>query len=68
MPPALTMSSTHTPRTLRDCSQKLWAAIARDSLALSPLPATWLPLAPPPGFRVWSDDYSNVLSVFRWRR
>jgi hypothetical protein len=20
----------------------------------------------PPGFRIWTDDYSNVLSVFRW--
>src|SRR5262249_16546864 len=20
----------------------------------------------PPGLRVWTDDYSNVLSVFRW--
>ena len=45
-----------------------WAAIARDSLAIEPLPPTWLPLEPPPGFRTWTDDYSNVLSVFRWRR
>jgi hypothetical protein len=45
-----------------------WAAIARDTLPLAPLPVTWLPLEPRPGFRVWSDDYSNVLSVFRWRR
>ena len=21
---------------------------------------------PPPGVRIWTDDYSNVLSVFRW--
>jgi hypothetical protein len=45
-----------------------WAAIARDSVALEALPPTWLPLTPPAGFRGWTDDYSNVLSVFRWRR
>jgi hypothetical protein len=45
-----------------------WAALARDTLALSPLPVTWLPLEERGGLRVWTDDYSNVLSVFRWRR
>jgi hypothetical protein len=45
-----------------------WAAIARDTLALGPLPVTWLPLEPRPGVRVWTDDYSNVVAVFRWRR
>jgi hypothetical protein len=45
-----------------------WAAIARDRLALAPLPVTWLQLEARPGFRVWTDDYSNVISVFRWRR
>jgi SAM-dependent methyltransferase len=45
-----------------------WAAVARDTLPLSPLPVTWLPLEPPPEFRTWTDDFSNVLSVFRWER
>ena len=45
-----------------------WAAIARDSVALEALPPTWLPLEGRRGFRTWTDDYSNVVSVFRWRR
>ncbi|HEU4828526.1 MAG TPA: fused MFS/spermidine synthase [Gemmatimonadales bacterium] len=45
-----------------------WAALARDTLPLAPLPPTWTPLEAPEGLRGWTDDYSNVLSVFRWRR
>src|SRR5690606_23600694 len=43
-----------------------WAALARDSIPLAPLPATWLPLTRREGFSTWTDDYSNVLGVFRW--
>jgi len=37
-------------------------------VALGGLPVTWTALEPLPRFRVWTDDYSNVVSVFRWRR
>jgi hypothetical protein len=31
------------------------------------LQGTWYPLLPPPeGFRTWTDDYSDLLSVFSW--
>ncbi len=32
-------------------------------LAALKLDAAWKPVAAPPGFRVWSDDYSNILGV-----
>src|SRR5690606_29771517 len=43
-----------------------WAAVARDSTSLDPLPATWLQFEASPRIRTWTDDYSNVLGVFRW--
>jgi hypothetical protein len=27
----------------------------------------WRRLAPDPGQRLWTDQYSNVMSVLRWR-
>jgi len=27
----------------------------------------WLPLAPQPGVRAWTDDYSNILGALAWR-
>lgn len=47
--------------------QSRWALLARrddDFGALRDDPA-WQPLAPPPGWRTWTDDYSNLLGVFR---
>jgi hypothetical protein len=32
-----------------------------------PLPGPWQPLVPAPEVGVWTDDYSNLLSVFKWR-
>jgi hypothetical protein len=42
--------------------------MARDASDLEPLTAEkdWHALAPQAGKRVWSDQYSNVLSVLRW--
>jgi len=27
----------------------------------------WVPLGPSPDHSVWTDDFSNILEVFRWR-
>jgi hypothetical protein len=45
-----------------------WVVIARSTADLGPLAGSpqWQPLAAHPGARVWSDQYSNVLSVLRW--
>jgi hypothetical protein len=44
-----------------------WAAVARTPDALRPLAVApgWEPLAPSPHLRVWTDDYSSVLPLFR---
>lgn len=45
----------------------MWVAISRDASRLAPLIAeeNWMPLpAPGPG-RVWTDDFSNVLSALK---
>ncbi len=45
-----------------------WVVMARDSQALGPLAhdPRWQRLMGRPGARVWTDDYSNILGVFRW--
>lgn len=50
-----------------------WVVMARSGADLSHLAAgadslaSWKPLAGQPGASVWTDDYSNLLSVIRWR-
>ena len=36
-------------------------------LALLQSNPAWVPLAPSPDHGVWTDDFSNILEVFRWR-
>ena len=50
-------------------SSSQWVVIARDRETLGEVVdgAQWKPLAPMPGRRLWTDDYSNILAVFRWR-
>jgi hypothetical protein len=45
-----------------------WVVMARSARDLATLAheAGWRALTPQPGARVWSDQYSNVLSVLRW--
>ncbi len=45
-----------------------WVLLARtrDDLAALHLDERWLPIADSP-VRVWTDDYSNLLALFRWR-
>jgi spermidine synthase len=49
-------------------SATVWVALARRTEDLGALARTvsWGRVRPPPGFPVWTDDYSNVLGVFRW--
>jgi hypothetical protein len=46
-----------------------WLVMAREWADLGTLPsdARWHVLKGRAGARVWSDDYSNILSVFNWR-
>ncbi len=45
-----------------------WSVMARSSEDLGPLTSDprWVPLKADPGSRVWTDDYSSVLTVFNW--
>lgn len=45
-----------------------WVILARSHEDLAPLHASghWVPIPYIPGFRAWTDDYSNVLRVFDW--
>jgi hypothetical protein len=49
-------------------SASQWVVIGRDAQALAMLNGDkrWKPLAASPSQRVWTDDFSNILSVFRW--
>ncbi len=46
-----------------------WAVMARGRGDLGPLAtdARWVPPRAPAGERVWTDDFSSVLGVLRWR-
>jgi spermidine synthase len=47
-----------------------WVAVARspeDLKALAEADKRWLALEGDPARRVWTDDYSNIVSVFKWR-
>lgn len=47
-----------------------WMVLAGKDVDLTPLQkylADWAPIAPPASFRPWTDDYSNFLSVVRFK-
>jgi SAM-dependent methyltransferase len=46
-----------------------WVALARRQEDLGALEKNprWHPLLPNPDMRLWTDDYSNILSIFDWR-
>ncbi len=47
-----------------------WVVLARnpdDLQSLAANDARWLALEGDPARRVWTDDYSNIVSVFKWR-
>jgi hypothetical protein len=45
-----------------------WVLMARRESDLGPVlqDARWGRVTSPPGFPVWTDDFSNIFSVFRW--
>jgi hypothetical protein len=45
-----------------------WAVMARRSPDFSQLAADyrWKPLSSAPGSKLWTDDFSNIVSVFKW--
>jgi hypothetical protein len=47
----------------------IWVAMAEDTSRLASLSDAplWRPLPPDPRGTMWTDDFSNVLSVLRWR-
>jgi hypothetical protein len=50
-------------------SSSKWIVLSRSAKdhALLALQPGWHVLAPTSDIRLWTDDFSNVLSVFRWR-
>ncbi len=46
-----------------------WVVIARHPSDLGKLPsdARWKPLLAKPGSKVWTDDYSSVISIVKWQ-
>ncbi len=62
-----------TPQLAADGKRpSLWVVLARQGdppdaiLPLTEIPG-WREVDPPPGFRVWTDDYSNIVSVLAGR-
>jgi hypothetical protein len=48
----------------------IWAVVGRRSADLEQLARDrrWKPLRQDAGARVWTDEYSNILSVIKWHR
>jgi hypothetical protein len=54
------------PDDIPYASASLWFVMSRPSASLTPLDTVgWLTPAPPPDLRPWTDDYTNLLSVFQ---
>jgi hypothetical protein len=47
----------------------VWVVIGRSTNDLGKLvdDSRWKPLLGPPGSKVWTDDFSSVMSVFKWK-
>ncbi len=39
---------------------------SRETLGRIQSDARWLPLTPPPGFPVWTDNHADILRILRW--
>src|SRR5262249_619354 len=46
-----------------------WVLLARQRVDFATVPDNpgWGRVGPPPGQALWTDDYSNLLSVYQWR-
>jgi len=53
----------------RGKSASQWVLMARSAADFGPLAGDprWHPLAPQPNSAVWTDNFSSLLAVFRWR-
>jgi hypothetical protein len=47
----------------------VWVVIGRNSNDLGNLvtDSRWKPSVAKPGAKVWTDDFSSVISIFKWR-
>lgn len=47
----------------------LWVVVTRDASALGGIggDSTWVALRRTPAVKAWTDDFSNILSVIKWR-
>ncbi|WP_267396215.1 MULTISPECIES: fused MFS/spermidine synthase [unclassified Sphingomonas] len=54
-----------------DASASQWIALSRNPNALKALKALdtdWAPIHARPGFAAWTDDYSTILPLLKWRQ
>jgi hypothetical protein len=59
------------PKHAAIASASQWIALTRDPATLRALAAgdpQWLPLTRKPGIAAWTDDYSTILPLLKWRR
>ncbi len=59
------------PKYTAVASASQWIALSRDPAALRALESgtgDWQPLKPRPGFLAWTDDYSTILPLLKWKR
>jgi spermidine synthase len=64
---ARTEGRVHAVEEAQGKAPSQWVVLARRRQDLGGLErGMWAPVAPDPGRRVWTDDYSNVLQVFGW--
>jgi hypothetical protein len=58
------------PKYTAIASASQWIALSRNAATLRGLTAggDWKPLRPRPGFVGWTDDYSTILPLLKWRR
>ncbi len=59
------------PKHTAAASASQWIALSRDAATLDALsrgPGDWQPLTPRAGLGAWTDDYSSILPLLKWRR
>ncbi len=59
------------PKYTAIASASQWIALSRDADTLKALAAgegDWQPLTQRPGLAAWTDDYSTILPLLKWRR
>lgn len=67
--PGLSQAYAVTPGAAREgAKSSIWVLVARNAAALGTLveDPRWKPLDTGPGQPVWTDEFSNILSVIRW--